>query len=1164
MRITAITPKRQQQLGEQRTQPPTNVQMVSQAKLRRHAREKGAVTFVGAVESVSCGTAHSSQATVGQPCHGACSANALAESDHATQPQAAQPAGEQPESDDQRLSRRMTELAESEFPDVFKEPDSLPPKRDIEHRIELEPGAKPPEQTLIRLSPSELEECKRQLADFCTKAHIRPSQSPFGAPVLFVRKRGGGLRMCIDYRKLNQQTRKDRYPMPRIDELIDQLLGAKVFSKLDLRSGYHQVRVAEEDIHKTAFRTRYGHYEFTVMPFGLTNAPATFQRLMNSVLSPFIDKFVIVYLDDILVFSRNEEEHEEHLRAVLQKLREEKLYAGRGKCEFGVRSIEYLGHTVGPNGVEMNDDKIKAIVDWTVPKTKKELRSFLGLAGYYRRFIEHFAQRVLPLSEMLKDTAVFTWGRAQQAAFDDLKSVMTTAPVLAIPDPSLPYEVYTDSSAFGVGAILLQDQGRGLQPCAYLSHKLSNAERNYTTHEQELLAVIYALNTWRAYLEGARFKVNSDHHSLQELQSQPKLSRRQTRWIQFLQNYDCRIEYVPGEKNHADALSRRPDMKVATESPDSARLLAVHGTSCAHCARLGVQPMEWSAGSATPLGVPGTSCARGAELRSSGEQPDEGSARPASHSGVPGTSCAHGAKLRSSGDQPLSLMSISVLRADSSFHDLVRQATQADAYPQRDRYLTQRDGMYYMDNRLYVPPPLRRHVVEELHASAYGGHFGVTRTLDAVASRFFWPRMRRQVTELVTQCSECQRSKPRNQLAYGQLEPIPPPDRPWQQVTMDLITELPTTARGHSAVLTVVDRLSKMVHWIPCTIKIGAEATAHLFMHHIFKYHGLPDVIIGDRDTRWSSAFWTTVFKSLGTKVKLTTAYHPQTDGQSERANRTMEEILRCYVHPAADDWDLRLTAAEFAYNSSTQSTTGRSPFYVAYGYQPKTPADLYNPEPVENVPHAQQFSQAVLDGHKAAKQAILEAQHKQKEYYDRKRTRTPFSKGKWVLLDATKYRFQGGQKHKLRQPWLGPYKIKEMRGDNAALLELPERVRVHPVINVSRLKAYTGRVDQGGRPLEKEHPPQHPVVDLRDDETEEHTKVEQLLAYRDICNSKRRHEQLRREFLVKFQDEAEENNRWITDAELDRWATTRAKMQLIRGLATGALPREDTLYRVR
>ena len=1216
-------PEGQQQQQQQRR---PDVQMVSQRQLRRIARHRGAVLSVGFVQSVhQPDSGDGPTATAAQPRNSAGAANATAGSEaerdgsgkdpgrEARSNQRA-PAGQQGEA---ALAKRIEEVAD-EYPDVFQEVKGMPPKRDMEHKIELEGDGRPPFQPVIRLSPLEEEECKRQLAEFCSKHHTRPSQSPFGAPVLFAQKKGGGLRFCIDYRRLNQQTKKDRYPMPRIDELLDRLLGAKVFTKLDLQSGYHQVRIAEEDIHKTAFRTRFGHYEFTVMPFGLTNAPATFQRMMNSALAPFIDRFVVVYLDDILIFSRNEKEHEEHVRAVLEKLREEKLFCRKHKCEFGTRRVEYLGHMVGPNGVEMNADKVRAVQEWPIPKTRKELKSFLGLAGYYRRFIKHYAQRAHGMSELLKGDSSKAvsqrplgdaWTKQAQASFVDIKAAMTKSPCLAIADPDLPYKVYTDSSAFGTGAVLLQDQGKGLQPCAYLSHKLSSAEQGYAVHEQELLGIINALKAWRPYLEGARFHVNSDHKSLMELKSQPKLSRRQARWVEFLQAYDCKVDYVAGEHNHADALSRRPDMQVSSVcqpaagsgpygTSDSVRLFGVQGTACALCAKLGVRHAHRSAGSACGAVGPGTLCARGQELRSSGERevlsrPGVGSARPASHSGGPGTACAHGPELRSSGACPgqrsarpasdsgvpetscahgaklgssgvprtVDLMAISVLDEDNSFSELVRQATRRDAYPAKDRQLTSRDGMYYLGNRLYVPPPLRRHLVEELHASAYGGHFGADRTIDAVTRRFYWPHIKRLVRRIVGECSECQRSKPRTHSKYGPLQPIPVPSRPWEQMTLDLVTELPETRSGYTAVLTFVDRLSKMVHWVPCTKTLSAEATAHIFKDHVFRHHGLPEVIIGDRDRRWSGLFWSSVFRSLGTKVRLSTAYHPQTDGQSERANRTMEEVLRSYVHPRADDWDQHLIDAEFAYNSTTQRSTGRSPFYTAYGYHPRTPADLYNPQHVEDVPAAEAFTRSMLEGHAAAKAALEQAQQRQMRQYDKRTARTPFKEGSWALLESKRYRFQGGEHHKLRQPWLGPYRVRRMVGPNAAELELPHKVKVHPVINVSRLKAYKGRADRDGAPLEKMPVPETIVIDDHEDQ-EDIGRVEQVLAFRDVFNSKKRTEQLWREYLVKFQGLPLEDKAWINDSQFNAAADAPVKVKLMRAIAMGTLEPAAAVYR--
>ena len=372
---------------------PKGVEMCTHTQLKRMLKQKEHTAFVGVIRSVSSSDESVTELAVMNPTE-----------------EVEGPAGDAQQVSLHAISRRddsdRFERVADQFPDVFAEPTGQPPARHILHKIELEPGSAPPFRPLLRMSPAELEEARKQIADFISKTHVRPSKSPYSAPVIFVRKKEGTLRMCIDYRALNKLTVKDRYPMPRIEELLDQLLGAQVFTKLDLRSGYHQVRVAQPDIEKTAFRTRDGHYEFTVMPFGLTNAPATFQRLMNDILRPFIDRFVVVYMDDILIYSSTPEQHEDHIKQVLQKLREEQLYCNKKKCTFGLREVEYLGHSVGPDGVRMDDRKVEAITKWPTPTGRKDLRSFLGLAGYYRRFIERFAHRVAPMSDLLKNDSL--------------------------------------------------------------------------------------------------------------------------------------------------------------------------------------------------------------------------------------------------------------------------------------------------------------------------------------------------------------------------------------------------------------------------------------------------------------------------------------------------------------------------------------------------------------------------------------------------------------------------------------------------------------------------------------------------------------------------------------------------------------------------------------
>ena len=450
------------------------------------------------------------------------------------------------------------------YEDVFPEdlPDQLPPPRSVDHHIHLVPGSEAPSRPTYRLSYTEMQELRRQIDELCNKNLIRPSQSPYGAPILFVKKKDGSLRLCVDYRALNRITIKNKYPLPRIEELFDQLYQATIFSKIDLRSGYHQIRIAPEDTHKTAFRTRYGHFEFLVLPFGLTNAPATFMTLMNDIFRPLLDKCVVVYLDDILVFSRSHEEHLQHLQQVLDILRENKLYAKRSKCEFLRTEVEFLGHIVSAKGLCADPKKIQTLCEWPQPNNVPEHQSFLGLANYYRKFVPNHADICVPLTNLLHKNQPFVWSPECQLAFERLKKALTTNPVLRLPNPDLPFEVTTDASDFAVGAVLSQTHTNGNHPVAFESRKLYQAERNYATHEKELLAVVHALKTWRVYLSGSRFVVFSDHLSLRFIRTQPTLSRRQARWLEFLEEFDFDIQYKSGKTNSvADALSRRPDLK---------------------------------------------------------------------------------------------------------------------------------------------------------------------------------------------------------------------------------------------------------------------------------------------------------------------------------------------------------------------------------------------------------------------------------------------------------------------------------------------------------------------------------------------------------------------------------------------------------------------------
>ena len=451
--------------------------------------------------------------------------------------------------------RNILQKYDSVFPDAL--PKGAPPARSVEHKIELVEGAVPKAKPPYRLGQKEQDELEKQIRDLLDQGFIRPSVSPWGAPILFVPKKDGRWRMCIDYRALNKDTVKDRFPIPRIDELLDRLGRAKFFTKLDLASGYHQIGVTSGDIAKTAFRTNRGSYEFIVMPFGLTNAPATFQRLINSVFEGEINDFVLVYLDDILIFSETLEDHWRHLDIALRRLRDAKLYGRLHKCDFIKKEVEYLGFKISKDGISTDPEKVRAVVEWPTPASVRDVRSFLGLASYYRRFIRNFSLIAKPLTDLTKNNMKWQWEDEQERAFIQIKVALVTAPVLRIPDFSKEFVVTTDASLVSAGAILQQDFGEGIQPVAYASRKFIPAECRYSAYERELLAIVWAIGLWRPYLDSGHFIVQSDHSSLRHLPNQASTNRRVWKWISVMQSYDCSIEHIPGKTNPADGLSRR-------------------------------------------------------------------------------------------------------------------------------------------------------------------------------------------------------------------------------------------------------------------------------------------------------------------------------------------------------------------------------------------------------------------------------------------------------------------------------------------------------------------------------------------------------------------------------------------------------------------------------
>jgi hypothetical protein len=898
----------------------------------------------------------------------------------------------------------------NEYKDVFPNdlPSGLPPKRDIDHRIDLVPGQAPPSRPTYRMSQPEMDELKKQLTDLMDKGYVQESKSPYGAPVLFVKKKDGTMRMCVDYRALNKITIKNKYPLPRIDELLDRLLGAKYFSKIDLRSGYWQVRIADQDVHKTAFRTRYGHYEFLVMPFGLTNAPATFMHLMQQTLRKFLDDFVIVFIDDILVYSKTFEDHSKHLRLVLQVLREKQLYAKLSKCEFFQREIGFLGHVINKNGIKMESSKVNAVTNWPVPKNVHELRSFLGLAGYYRRFVKDFSMIASSLTALLHKNKKYEWGVEQDKAYTALKQAVSSAPILIIPDPQLPYTVVTDASGYAIGAALCQDHGSGLQPCAFLSRKMNDHERNYAVHEQELLAIVHALREWRHYLLGNKITILTDHRSLQYLSTQDKLSARQTRWSEFLQQFDYEIKYRPGKDNQvADSLSRRPDHMLAP----------IHQSSIDIDSEL-LQNIK-----------------------------TEYSNDPITRSIITN---GHG------------------------------------------RYKVVDGLIYTMDHKLYIPSidTVRLSIMREHHDTPLNGHLGEHKTYERISRYYYWPSMRKSIQQYIQQCQSCQANKSSHQLPIGLLQSLDVPDKRWETVSMDLITKLPETTSGNDAIIVFVDKFSKMVHYAATTTICTAVDVARIFFDTVVKLHGVPKHIISDRDPRFTSKFWKQLWNLMGTEFKMSTSHHPQTDGQTERSNRTLEDILRHYVSKQQDDWDQHLTAAEIAVNSSMHASTGFTPFYLNYGDHPYFPTHI--PLDTINNNTVYELMQRLERNIELARNNMKNAKNKQAHYANQHRRDVVFKEGEMVWLSTQHLNLPDGITRKLSSRYTGPFLILQAHNPVTYKLDIPEewiKKRVHPVFHVSLLKRFVPGIDI-------ESSDSH-IVDIQPSSEEPEYEVERIIGKR-------------------------------------------------------------------
>ncbi|XP_049335604.1 uncharacterized protein LOC125802248 [Astyanax mexicanus] len=657
----------------------------------------------------------------------------------------------------------------------------LPPHREYDCAIELLDGATLPKSRVYPLTQAEEKVMEEYIEEFLAQGFIRPSESPAASGFFFVQKKDGGLRPCIDYRGLNQITKPYPYPLPLIPVALEQLRGATIFTKLDLRSAYNLVRIKEGDEWKTAFVTTRGHYEYLVMPFGLRNAPSVFQAFVNDVFRDMIGQFVIVSIDDILIYSDSFENHVHQVRQVLTRLLEHQLYVKGEKCEFHLPSTTFLGYIISPTGITMDDHKVEAVVSWPRPRSVKDLQNILGFANFYRRFIRNFSSIAAPLTALLKGaTKTLTWSSQAEQAFQTLKDSFTSAPILKHPDPSQPFVVEVDASETGVGAVLSQRLGdpQKLHPVAFFSHKLTPTERNYGIGDRELLAIKLAFEEWRHWLEGANypFMVLTDHKNLEYLNSAKRLNPRQARWSLFFSRFDFSITYRPGSRNgKADALSR-----MYTD-----------------------------------------------------EAPQDTSSETILQPGVV----------------------VSSIRWEVD--DEIERALQDIEIPSQ-----------CPSDKLYVPVNFRDRLITWAHSSITSGHPGETRTQQLLLNRYWWESMSSDVHKFVPSCSVCSQCETPKTLPAGKLVPLPVPSRPWSHLAVDFVTDLPLS-QSYTTILTVIDRFSRGVRFIPFPSLPTAFQTAEVLFNYVFRIFGIPENIVSDRGPQFTSQVWSAFFELLGVSVSL-------------------------------------------------------------------------------------------------------------------------------------------------------------------------------------------------------------------------------------------------------------------------------------------------------
>eukprot|EP00118_Oscarella_pearsei_P017903 m.180288 g.180288 ORF g.180288 m.180288 type:complete len:1472 (+) comp39243_c0_seq11:859-5274(+) len=871
--------------------------------------------------------------------------------------------------------KRQLSVLVNAYADIFASSSTdLGRMPNVFHRIDTGDNY-PVNQQPYRTSPAKQQEVERQIASMLDTGVIQESRSPWASPVVLVDKKDGSMRFCVDYQKLNHITKKDRYPLPRVDDSLDLLAGNEYFSSLDMQSGYWQIPVTPEDVEKTAFITPVGLFEFLVMPFGLCNAPSSFQRAMDSLLAGLKWQRCLVYLDDVLVFSKDFQSHLTDLDLVFNRFRENNLKLKPSKCHLAQTELRYLGYIISSKGVSADPQKIHAIQSLVPPTTKSLLRSFLGLTSYYRRFVPRYATVAEPLTNLLKDENTFTWSATQQEAFDALKQCLCVAPVLNHPDWSRPFLLQTDASDYAVAAILAQcDDDSTERVLDYGSRKLSDREKRWDTREKELWAVVWGCERYEKYLADRPFTIETDHANLRWLFGCTKLNNRLHRWVLRLQGFDFDIRHKAGKSHtNVDALSRLPTVQDENNTTESSVLMLTGPTVILPDQdQLRAKQQEDPLLEAVLL-----------YLKHPGQEPPPPEVKDF---------------LRDSG----------TFSIDSGTSLLMYESV-------------------LNGRRLYIPvlpTSCRSAVLKVLHALPLSGHMGYRKTYFKVRSQFYWKGLAADVKSFVRSCLECQARKTPQPTKAGELQ-LFSASKPFEVVGIDICGPLPRTVSGNRYIVVIVDRFSRWVE-LAAVSDITAPTVADVVVDKIVLRHGCPAQLLSDRGTQFTSQLFKRMSTRLGFKKVFTSPYHPQTNGQVERMNRYIAAALTAYVNDHQDNWDEYLEAIAFGYRTSVVDAIGNTPFYLVHGRDPSLPTDVFTGSQRSLSTDAKKYglalTQKIKDAYAAAKSRQDRADALRKRAYDASHHPVQFDVGSLVLLHSNVRK--PGLSYKLARHYGGPYRV--------------------------------------------------------------------------------------------------------------------------------------------